>query len=101
MGRQRVICANGERVDGRSALGDGVCGGAADYGDGEDGTGEGGGWGGKCFFFLFFLLPLSFLVGGGGRVFFIFSIHILWFIFLVRWPISFVENICLENGFRK
>lgn len=46
MGGQRLICADGERVDGGSALGDGVCGGAADYGDGENGTGEGGSWGG-------------------------------------------------------
>lgn len=65
MGGQRLICADGERVDGGSALGDGVCGGAADYGDGEDGTGEGGGWGGKCFFspLLLLLLSLSFLEG--------------------------------------
>lgn len=46
VGGQRLICSDGERVDGGSAVGDGVCGRAADYGDGEDGTGEGGGWGG-------------------------------------------------------
>lgn len=63
MGGERVICADGERVDGWGAVGDGVCGGAADYGDGEDGAGEGGDWGGMCFFFSSFL-PLLFQTKG-------------------------------------
>lgn len=60
MGGERVICADGECVDGWGAVGDGVCGGAADYGDGEDGAGEGSGWGGMCLAFFF---SLSFLGG--------------------------------------
>lgn len=55
MGGERAICADGECVDGWGAVGDGVCGGAADYGDGEDGAGKGGGWGGMCL--VFFLSP--------------------------------------------
>lgn len=70
MGGQRLICADGERVDGGSALGHGVCGGAADYGDGEDGTGEGGGRGGKCFFLS--SSSFSFFSSGGGGGFFIY-----------------------------
>lgn len=31
VGGERLICADGERADGGSAVGDGVCGGAADY----------------------------------------------------------------------
>lgn len=65
MGGERVICADGECVDGWGAVGDGVCGGAADYGDGEDGAGEGSGWGGMCLAFFF---SLSFL---GGFFFFL------------------------------
>lgn len=74
MGGQRLICADGERVDGGSALGHGVCGGAADYGDGEDGTGEGGGWGGKCFSLS--SSSFSFFSSGGGG-FYLFSLFCL------------------------
>lgn len=65
MGGQRLICANGERVDGGSAVGDGICGGAADYGDGENRAGEGGGWGGMWFLFSFFFLLFSFFFPPG------------------------------------
>lgn len=90
MGGERVICADGERVDGWGAVGDGVCGGAADYGDGEDGAGEGGDWGGMCFFFLllFFLSfsklkafshSLFFRFGGreGGKLYFFLGLESL------------------------
>lgn len=112
MGGQRLICADGERIDGWSALGDGVCGGAADYGDGEDGTGEGGGWGGKCFFFFFFLLLFSrvffyifsFLFGRG--IYICIVVYFLWFGKFL-WRILFYTlcgpslHVFWERGFRK
>lgn len=117
MGGQRFICADGERIDGGSALGDGVCGGAADYGDGEDGTGEGGGWGGKCFFFFFLIL----FSRGVFFLYFLFSvwqgdiyiyIYVYCGLFSLVWKVLvanfifmlYVARVCMffgKGGFRK
>lgn len=113
MGGERVICADGERVNGWGAVGDGVCGGAADYGDGEDGAGEGGDWGGMCFFSFLLFFSFSKLKAfshslffsvwwKGGREDCIFSWdwEVLWgFGFMAPWGPSLDVSFFGEKGF--